>query len=578
MTEGDGVELRWGVRVPMRDGIRLNATVYLPRNQVAPAPLIVTLTPYISDRYHKRGVYFASHGLPFAIVDVRGRGNSEGVFRPYIQEGADGYDIVEWGAQQSYCNGRVAMWGGSYGGYTQWSAAAQRPAHLATIVPIASPYIGVDFPMRNNIFCPYLVQWLTFTSGRASQERLFADDAFWAEIYVRWSESGRSFADLDTMAGNPSETFQEWISHPHQDEYWDLHNPSAEQYAAMDMPVLTITGSNDDDQSGALEHYFRHLKQGSQQHYLVIGPWDHYGTGTPRAECGGVEFGPASLLDTPKLQLQWYAWIMQGGPRPEFLMKRVAYYVMGAERWRYADTLTDVTARHETWFLNVAGRLGREPGSDAPDSYTYDPRELQGPEVAAEANIPPSSLVDQDMMIALGARQLIYHSSPFEADTEITGFFRLSAWLAIDCRDTDFYVSIYEIGLDGSSIRLTTDAIRARYRLGLRNEYLTDTQEPLLYEFNRFTFVSRQIKEGHHLRLIIAPVGRTNQTLFTQKNFNGGGVVAHESVEQAAAATVKLYHDSQYPSALHTPIGRPVEKGEPTAPESAFQKEALRWT
>src|ERR1039457_1938446 len=103
-ADADQVQWRWGVKVPMRDGERLNATVYTPRDQTAPAPCIFTLTPYIAQSYHDRGIYFASHGYPFLTIDVRGRGNSEGQFRPLIQEAKDGYDVVEWLARQPYCN------------------------------------------------------------------------------------------------------------------------------------------------------------------------------------------------------------------------------------------------------------------------------------------------------------------------------------------------------------------------------------------------------------------------------------------------------------------------------------------
>src|SRR5271166_1850431 len=70
------VDLMWAVKVPMRDGVRLNATVYRPHEQKDPLPVIFELTPYISDSYHSRAYYFAQHGYVFAIVDVRGRGNS----------------------------------------------------------------------------------------------------------------------------------------------------------------------------------------------------------------------------------------------------------------------------------------------------------------------------------------------------------------------------------------------------------------------------------------------------------------------------------------------------------------------
>jgi putative CocE/NonD family hydrolase len=101
-------------------------------------------------------MYFAAHGFPFLTVDVRGRGNSEGSFRPLIQEAKDGYDVVEWLAKQPYCNGKISMWGGSYAGYDQWATAQEFPPHLATIVPVSSVGPGVDFAVRNNTFPPYL--------------------------------------------------------------------------------------------------------------------------------------------------------------------------------------------------------------------------------------------------------------------------------------------------------------------------------------------------------------------------------------------------------------------------------------
>src|ERR1044072_15607 len=136
MTQPGQVSLQWGVRIPLRDGVHLNGTLYLPAGGRAPGPVLLMLTPYVSQLWHSRGMYFAANGFPFLIVDVRGRGNSEGEFRPTINEARDGYDVVEWLAQQAYCNGQVAMWGGSYSGYDQWAAASQSPPHLATIVPV----------------------------------------------------------------------------------------------------------------------------------------------------------------------------------------------------------------------------------------------------------------------------------------------------------------------------------------------------------------------------------------------------------------------------------------------------------
>jgi putative CocE/NonD family hydrolase len=536
-----------------------------------PSPCIFMLTPYVSDSYHESGVYFAAHGFPFLIVDVRGRGNSEGVFRPFIQEAHDGYDVVEWLAQQPYCNGKIAMWGGSYSGYDQWATAKEFPPHLRTIVPAASSFVGLDFPKRNNIFYPGVMQWITSTSGHTAQDHIDADDDFWRSTYRSWFESGRQFRDLDTLLGNPSPVFQEWLAHPALDAYWDAYNPTAEQYANLAIPILTITGAYDDDQPGALEDYANYLRNASasarERHYLIIGPWDHAGTRTPKREFGGLSFGEASLVDLPKVHLAWYRWTMQDGPQPEFLKKKVAYYVMGAERWRYADTLEGVTSRFQKWFLDSSspvtdvfssGSLGTSAGKGRPNRYRYDPAQVDGPEVNAEAHVDGGSIIDQTVTLALAGKELIYQSVPFGADTEVSGFFRFSAWLAIDRPDTDFYVSIYDIGLDGRSIRLSTDVMRARYSEGLRTPRLIDTRAPLRYDFHRFTFVSREIKQGHRLRLVIAPMGaRFIYTNFAEKNYNSGRSVAEDSIEHANPVTVSLYHDRGHPSVLYVPFGQP---------------------
>jgi putative CocE/NonD family hydrolase len=563
------VSLRWGVKIPVRDGVNLTATLYLPKRQSTPSPAIFAPTPYVADTHHQRGVNFAAKGFPFLLVDVRGRGNSEGSFQPHLQEAKDGYDVVEWLAHQPYCNGQVTMWGGSYAGYSQWATAKEFPPHLATIVPAAAPYIGVDVPMRNNIFYPYFIQWLLFTSGRASQANIFADRAFWSAIYREWYESGRPFREVDAVFGNPSPIFQEWLDHPEPDDYWDACNPTAEEYARIDIPILTITGIYDDDQPGALEHHRQHLRNAAPgaraRHYLVVGPWDHLGTGMPCAEFGGLKVGAEGLVDLLNLHLEWFAWTMQGGPKPTFLKARVSYYVLGADQWRYADTLEEVTAGYDTYFLDSTGHandvfstgsLGLVPADGQPDSYLYDPREVGGPEVEAEARADGGSLVDQSVLLALRGRLFVYHSAPFERDIEISGFFRLSAWIAIDCPDTDFYASVHEIDLSGASLRLSTDALRARYREGLRTPKPIRTRDPLRYDFERFTFVSRRISQGHRLRLVIAPIGRLVETTFAQKNYNAGGLVTEESAQDARAVTVRLFHDQTHPSALYVPLGR----------------------
>jgi uncharacterized protein len=565
MAPSARAKVQWHLSIKMRDGIRLSAILYRPGNQVAPRPAIFVLTPYTAQTWHEVGVYFAEHGYPFLSVDVRGRGDSEGEFRPLIQESVDGHDVVEWIAEQPYCNGRVAMWGGSYSGYGQWATARASPPHLATIVPVAGAYVGVDFPMRNNMPRPYLMQWLTLVAGRTSQDRVFYDATFWRRQFRHWFEAGGSFRELDTELGNPSAIFQEWVAQPQQGPYWDRYNPTDGEYAAISIPILTITGIYDADQAGALMHYRQHCanapKAARDAHHLVIGPWDHAGTRVPKSEFCGLRVGPASLIDLPKLHVQWYEWTLEGGPKPEFLKKRVVYYVMGAEKWRYADTLEGITLRSEPLYLQSiqnpddvfrSGALVAQ-ASDAShiDHYAHDPRDVSLAEL--ESSLDPENCTEQRMIHAGLGRQLIYHTAPFEAETEVSGFFKLTVWLSIDQPDADVRASIFEIGEDGGSIRLCTDSMRARYRQDLRTATLVSTTAPLRYEFARFMFVSRRISRGSRLRLVIGPI----HSIYSQKNYHSGGDVAGETVQDARTVTVRVYHDADHPSALNVPIGQP---------------------
>lgn len=560
------IQIRYGVKIPMRDGVLLDATLYLPNDLEKPRPVIFSLTPYAADGEYPEAVALAGDGFPFLSIDVRGRGNSEGGFVPFFQDPNDGHDIVEWIAQQPYCNGKVGARGVSYVGFTQWAAVRGDSSHLATIVPSAPCWVGLDFPMRHNIFYPFLAPWLVFTRGAANQESMMADHLGWTRRYTKFLESGLPFKQLDRFFGFESEPFQEWMRHPSQSEYHDRANPTPEQFARLTIPVLSLTGIYDGDQPGTLEFHRQHLKYAGHkaEHYLVIGPWNHSGVNSPAAEFWGVKVGPAGVVDMKKLHRDWYSWAMEDGQKPELLKKKVSYYVMVSDKWRHVDKLEQATAREQTLYLQsnvnptdvfTSGTLSpsRPSQSSKPDHYTYDPRDLSFPKFESTLKNVYDSLVDQTALLAPVGEKLIYHTAPFDSDTEVTGFFKFVAWIAIDQPDTDFNVSIHEIDVDGSSVYLTEQTFRARYREGLRVEKLIATKEPLRYDFDRFFFVSRRIRKGHRLRLVVRP----NHTVKWQKNYNSGKPVADETMTDARAVTVNLFHDSKRPSALIIPIGHP---------------------
>ena len=556
------IDFTWGLRVPMRDGVELSATLYRPKGS-DPAPAIFTMTPYIADSYHERATYFARQGYAFVLVDCRGRGNSNGRFEPFVHDSQDGHDVVLWLAQQSWCSGDVSMWGGSYGGFNQWMTLKSFPAPLRTIVPVASAHATVDFPFVKNIFYPYEMQWLTFTSGVTNNDGIFGDKEFWQEKYCELYTSQRPFREYDQIVGNLDTVFQTWVQHPTPDAYWQGLVLTPQEYRQIDRPILTITGHYDGDQLGAMHFYREHMRYGSAEdianHYLIIGPWDHAGTRTPKKAFSGLEFGDASLLDMNQLHLQWYNWTLRDGPRPEFLQKRVAYYVAGAEKWRHVDSLEAVATDTRRFYLDSEGGAandvfrsgqlrGEPPQASAPDSYVYDP--LDNRPAASQREFITDYLTNQRYALELFGNGLVYHSEPFATAVEFSGFPRLVLWLALDVPDTDFHAVLYEITRDGRSIQLADDLLRARYRLSLTEETLITPGEINRYEFDRFPFFSRQIAAGSRLRLLVKSPGN----IYFQKNFNGGGVVSEESGADARTAHVTLYHDADYRSYLELPF------------------------
>jgi hypothetical protein len=567
-------DLRWGVKIPMRDEVELNATLYLPKksgDSPAKTPVIFTLTPYIADTYHARGAYFASHGYAFALVDVRGRGNSAGDFEPFANDPRDGHDIVEWLAKQPFCDGKVAMWGGSYAGFDQWATAKEFPPHLATIVPAAAAHPGIDYPAYNNIGMTYDVQWFSLTSGHTAQDQLFADQKFWRTKFLDTYKQHIPFKSLDSFIGNPSPNFQRILKHPALDAYYDTMVPTREQFQKITLPILTITGQYDGDELGALTYYRDHLASASPEarakHFLVIGPWDHAGTRTPTNEVAGVKFGAGAIVDLNDLHRQWYDWTMKAGPKPTFLKNHVAYYLLapgnsGANgEWKYADDFAALVANPKTFYFAShggdandvfrSGALTENRPSTGGDKFTYDPLDTRrGEFVEGVDPKEKTAAIDQTFALSIGNDGLVYHTEPLPNETPLIGCPAVTLWLSIDTPDVDLECDLYEIQPDGTSIALWNTLGRLRYRDSLRESKLVNPGEIVRCDLNPGLFVARRLMKGSRLRLVVTGVN----SIQWQKNYCSGGIVAEETAEDARTCHVQIYHDAEHASTIALPL------------------------
>lgn len=568
-TEKKRIEILLQHKIEMCDGITLAANIYKPRHMPKPLPAIFCFTPYIADEGQNWGPFFAENGYVYLQVDVRGRGNSGDKFFPLVKEGADGARVVRWISSQPWCSGKVAMRGGSYRGLMQWQTLKHIlnkpdcPPVLKTIAPSAAPAVGYGFPGINNIHTSFMIKWLGDTKGKTSNALLYKDSDYWFERYYEVYSKREAFCKLPKITDVGCKIVNTWFDHPYIDDYWQGFSFPDESYKKIDIRILNITGYFDFCQRGALHYFRKHMEFGEkwakENHYLVIGPWDHPGTRNPKRKVNGLVFCKNSLLDMNCLHLAWYDWILKGKKKPAFLKKRICYYIMHKNEWVYRDNLDEVSNRTMDWYLASvrgqahdvfrSGTLEAEPPRNKrqqPDIFVYAPLN-RIPKDQCQKGFVNFSYTDQSA--AFRDHKLIYHSPPLEKKVEIAGFIKLTAYLEINVRDTDLTMSVFEIKTNGTSLLLARDILRARYRKSLYKPELITPGKIEKYVFDKSNFTAVVVEKGSRLRLIVTALNSPQY----EKNFNTGGDAAREAPPNPPKAVIKLYHTRQYPSVLEIP-------------------------
>jgi len=557
LAQTNEIDILFQQKIPMRDGVHLSANIYKPAQMNSPLPVILMITPYVSNYNPEYGPYYAMRGFIYVYVDTRGRGNSKGEFAPFENDGKDGYDVVEWLAKQPWCNGKVGMMGSSYRGMVQWFTLKEFPPGLYSIAPTASVGPAIDFPRRNNIYRTYAVQWLGLVQGNTHNVKFF-ESYHWHVKNSKVFKEYIPFSKIDSVTGIDRTIFQKWIKHPTYDEYWENMVPKQNDYAKMNIPVLTVTGYFDGDQPGALHYYNNHLRYASDNaknmHYIVIGPWDHFGTIFPASETGGLKFGKNAVIDIKKMHLDWFNWTLKNLEKPEFFKDNAYFYVMGTNEWKYAGSLENISNESIAYYLSShngqandvfhSGTLLKTiDDKHLPDTIVYDP-------IKDEAVYNSSGKYYTDQSEAFRKEKLIYHTPPLKEDLTIAGNIKVNLYLQINTPDCDFQYKIYEIKPNGESLFLTEDCMRARYRESLKTEKLLNPDDINLYEFNSRFFIVRKISKGSRLRFVF---GALNSTAY-QRNYNSGGDVSFETSKDAQTAIIRLFHNEEYPSNIMLPI------------------------
>ncbi len=327
------------VLIKTPDGATLSALLVRPRSATKPIPTLLEFSIYESPHYARE---VASHGYVAMVAYARGVGGSSGKVAPFQNDGDDARAVIGWIAKQKWSDGRVGMYGVGYSGFAAWAASKKLPPALKAIATSDATAPGVDGPMAGNIFRNSAYRWLYHvTHDEGPEEKTFADDAQWRAFNLAWYTSGRRYRELASSAGRHGVIFRGWLNHPSYDGYWQKMVPFGEQFAQIDIPVLTTTGYYADGELGALYYFSQHYKHNPKaNHTLLIGPYDD-GV-IQRSAAGalhGYQLDPAALVELRELRYQWFNYALKGAKQPALLKDRVNYQVMGSNEWRHAASI-----------------------------------------------------------------------------------------------------------------------------------------------------------------------------------------------------------------------------------------------
>lgn len=555
------------VDVPMRDGVVLRADVYRPDGDGV-NPVLLGRTCYGKSTWGQwiDPLRTASEGYAVVINDMRGGFGSDGEFHPFFHDIDDGYDVVEWCAEQSWSNGKVGMFGSSAPGFMQLLAAISRPPHLCAIAPMqtwSSFGRGCVYDC-GGAFLLYTQQWALMVSNLDPRRRLAVntegyeerrENAARAAWDVGWGYRHLPVPDFPALPREQSAFYHRWLEHPDHDPFWhslDL----APRYADIEVPALHLVGWFDKFRIGSTANYAGIRRQGGsvfarENQRLVIGPWTH---GIPvRAEGSDEYFGVTSGVDVRGLVLRWYDHWLKGVDNGLLEEAPVRIFVQGENRWRGEREWPLERTRYTELYLHSDGRAGEpeggllseeRPAEEASDTYSYDPQD--------PTPTSPRGMGRREGPLDLReveARDdvLVYSSVALSEDLEVTGTIVARLWAATSAADTDWVVTLADVFPDGRARRVTEGMLRARYRVSQEQPQAVPVDQPVQYEIE-LAPTSNLFRAGHRIRIDVASAS------FPQYDLNLGRGVPFDGDVVGAEATQSVFHDAMRPSQIVLPV------------------------
>jgi putative CocE/NonD family hydrolase len=552
----------------MRDGTILYADIYRPKGD-GPWPVLLIRQPY--DKTQPEGVtyahpgWYARYGYLVVSQDCRGRWASEGEWYPFKHEEQDGYDTVIWAAGLPGSNGKVGMYGFSYGGATQLLSAVHQPPPLTAIMPAftSSDYYE-GWTYRDGVLNHAFTQsWSTFlaqdTAHRLQDYEL--EGSLAAAMGNAWANYWMP-PHFYPFISQVAPYYYDWLKHDTYDDYWKRWSIRP-RYEQIKTPALHFGGWYDVFLEGLLENFVGlQARAGSdharQNQKLVIGPWFHMPW---HQQPGEFDFGDDARNCADALQVLWFDKHLRGEANQLDQEPPVALFIMGQNKWRFENEWPLKRAKTTKFYLHSGGRANSlngngwldqaAPGDEMPDIFTYDPRlpvmSIGGHSCCVDT-LTPMGAFDQRAQERRN-EVLIYTTEALAEDVEVIGTVRVTLYAASTAVDTDFTAKLVDVHPCGLAINVAEGIVRARFRESLEQPSLIEPDQ--VYEYNILVGSTAMVfKAGHRIRVEISS---SNFPAF-DRNSNSGKPLAQTSPADWFVATQTILHDNRYPSHIVLPV------------------------
>ncbi|MFD1503334.1 CocE/NonD family hydrolase [Streptosporangium lutulentum] len=444
---------------------------------------------------------FTRAGYAVAVVDFRGTGASEGVKSDAFEkvEQDDIYDIIEQLADQQWCNGRVAVWGLSYGGITALRAATSGAPSLRAVVAIegsTDPYSD-EVARKGAVGLAMIIgEWSTMMLALTA-----------LPLTSPWLDPSAFSARL--QAARP--WHDAWTEHPHRDHYWQGREVDP---ATIDVPTLIFTGWRDTNVVGA----WRDFAAINAPRRIICGPWLH---GMPE----GQEQAP---VDSVALTIDWFDEHLRKVQPEATPAPIVSTYIMGADQWEFAEHYPAVPPTDRTLYLSD-GRLSTGP-SAAPSRVPVAFDATVG--VAAGLGMAAAPR-DQRRDVT---RSAIFISDVLDSTLDIAGAPRISLSLVVAHLDVDVVAKLNDIAPNGHTTLITRGFQRLSnpppYTGVPESREVADAGHQIEMDFDPTRY---RLKAGHRLQLTLSAADFP------------------EYWPQLSAAGYEVLVGPQYSSILHLP-------------------------